>query len=217
MMTNENAICHFEIFVEEESMEAFLQEVLDRIFDDGCTFEIRRFQGKPDLLKNLPNRLRGYAKWIPLGYRIVVIVDRDRDDCRTLKNEIEDIISESGLVSRSRSSGADWQVVSRIAIEELEAWYFGDWEATRCAYPRVPDTIPQRAGYRDPDSIKGGTKEAFKRILQRHRYFITGLRQVEIARRIGERIDPSRNVSRSFHMFYNAIVEGQRGKSGSAP
>jgi hypothetical protein len=25
-------------------------------------------------------------------------------------------------------------VVNRLAIEELEAWYFGDWEAVRAAY-----------------------------------------------------------------------------------
>ena len=32
-----------------------------------------------------------------------------------------------------------WQVVNRIAIEELQAWHFGDWEAARQAnpYPRA--------------------------------------------------------------------------------
>ena len=216
MTTDDNALRHLEIFVEEESMEAFLNAVLPKTVE-GCTFEIHRFQGKPDLLKSLPSRLRGYSKWMPPGYRIVVIVDRDQDDCHTLKSEIESIISESGLVSRSRSTGLDWQVVSRIAIEELEAWYFGDWEAVRGAYPRVPATITQQRGYRDPDSINNGTWEAFERILQRHRYFTTGLRKVEAARNIGERIDPARNLSRSFQTFYNAIIEGQRGNSGKQP
>jgi len=43
----------------------------------------------------------------------------------------------------------------------------------------VSPTIPNHAGYRDPDAIRGGTWEAFERILKRHDYFKTGLRKVE--------------------------------------
>lgn len=49
---------------------------------------------------------------------------------------------ELGL--RTGAGGAPWQLVNRIAIEELEAWYFGDWEAVRTAYPRIPSTIPNQ-------------------------------------------------------------------------
>ena len=106
MTTNDNALRHLEIFVEEESMEAFLNLVLPKTVEG--TFEIRRFEGKPDLLKSLPSRLRGYSKWMPPGYRIVVIVDRDQDDCHTLKSEIESIISESGLVLSRVLSQQAW-------------------------------------------------------------------------------------------------------------
>lgn len=37
------------------------------------------------LLARLPERLRGYASWLPDTWRIVVIVDRDDADCTTLK------------------------------------------------------------------------------------------------------------------------------------
>ena len=69
------------------------------------------------------------------------------------------------------------QLVNRVVIEELEAWYFGDWEAVRSAYPRVSPTVPNQSRYRNPDSVQGGTWEAFERILKGHGYFRTGLTQ----------------------------------------
>ena len=159
-------------------MEEFLQTLLARMLVGESTFAIHSFQGKNNLLKKLPNRLRGYSKWIPENYRIVVVLDRDDDDCRALKNQLETIATKSGLITRSRASGHPWQVVNRIAIEELEAWYFGDWEAVCKAFPRVPPTIPKRAPYRNPDSIQGGTWESFERVMKRYDYFKEGLRKV---------------------------------------
>ena len=204
MADDQATLCHFELLVEEPSMEAFLQEVLDRTVT-GCTFNIHTFQGRPDLINKLQNRLYGY-KWITPGYRIVILVDRDSDDCHDLKHQLEDIADRARLISRSE--GCNWQIVNRIVIEELEAWYFGDWQAVCCAYPNVPGTVPNQARYRNPDAISGGTWETFERILQTHGYFQTGLRKVEAARAISAHIDPSRNRSRSFLTFYNAIIEG---------
>lgn len=50
-----------------------------------------------------------------------------------------------------------FQVLNRLAIEELEAWFFGDVAALHSAYPRVPSTLGRRSRYRDPDAIRGGT------------------------------------------------------------
>jgi len=59
-------------------------------------------------------------------------------------------------VSINRSGTAlFWQVVNRIAIEELEAWYFGNWPAVVATYPNVPENIPGKAPYRNPDAIAG--------------------------------------------------------------
>ena len=188
-------------------MEAFLQTVLTNILPAGPTFSIHSFRGKGDLLRRLRDRLRGYAKWMPENYRIVIVVDRDNDNCRTLKAQLETMAADSGLISRSRAGGGPWQVVNRIAIEELEAWYFGDWEAVRCAYPRVAPTVPSRASYRDPDAIKGGTWEAFERILNKGGYFRNGLRKVEAARAIAPHIDPERSHSRSFARFRDVLID----------
>ena len=198
---------HLEFLVEEPSMEAFLSVLLPRLLPEHCTFLIHTFQGKPDLLGKLEARLKGYAHW-PSSYgRVVVVVDCDDEDCRDLKRRLEDAASAARLGTRSSSGKKPWQVVNRIAIEELEAWYFGDWEAVRCAYPRVAPTVPSRASYRDPDAIKGGTWEAFERILNKGGYFRNGLRKVEAARAIAPHIDPERSHSRSFARFRDVLID----------
>lgn len=198
---------HLEVLVEEPSMEAFLRALLPRLLPVERSFEVHPFQGKADLLSKLQNRLRGYAEWLPHDWRIVVVVDRDDDDCKKLKRRLEQIASDSGLTTRSRARGRRWQLVNRIAIEELEAWYFGDWEAVRSAFPRVPANIPRQAGYRNADAIRGGTWEAFERIVQRHGYFKAGLPKVETARMLGRLLDPARCNSMSFIRFRAAISE----------
>ena len=172
-----------------------------------CDFEIHPFQGKLDLLGNLGNRLRGYAQWLPDDWRILVIVDRDDDDCRQLKQRLEDVASGANLRTRSQAGGRPWQLVNRVVIEELEAWYFGNWEAVRSAYPRVSPTVPNQSRYRNPDSVQGGTWEAFERILKGRGYFRTGLRKMEAARTVAAYIDPARNRSHSFTKFRDALVE----------
>lgn len=37
------------------------------------------------------------------------------------------------------------------------------------AYPKVKANIPSQAKYRSPDAIKGGTWEAFERVMKRER------------------------------------------------
>lgn len=188
-------------------MEAFLRALLPRLLPADRAFEVHAFQGKTDLLGKLEARLRGYAAWLPADWRVVVVVDRDDDDCRELKQRLEKLAHRAGLRSRSRAGAKPWQLVNRIAIEELEAWYFGDWDAVRATYPRVASNIPQRQGLRDPDAIAGGTWEAFERIMQRHGYFKGGLAKIEAARAIGAHVDPARSRSGSFLAFHQALVE----------
>ncbi len=92
----------------------------------------------------------------------------------------------------------------RIAIEELEAWFFGDVDALREAYPQVPRNLGRRAQFRDPDAITGGTAEALERVLKQAGYYRSGMPKVEVARRVAEHMDPGQNRSRSFQ----ALVDG---------
>ena len=199
------SVTHVEFLVEEPSMEVLLRGLLPRLLG-GVHFAIRTFQCKADLLQRLPCRLRGYA-WFSEDHRIVVVVDRDDDDCRRLKQKLEQHAAQAPLPTRTHPRRGRYTVVNRLAIEELEAWYFGDWEAVRAAYPRVPETVPRRAGYRNPDAIAGGTWEAFERVLQRSGCLQGGLRKVEAARSIAPYLDPARNTSRSFQVFRDALLD----------
>ena len=198
---------HFEILVEERSMEAFLAELLPRLLGDQISFAIHAHQGKADLINKLNGRLRGYANWVPATARIFVVVDLDDDDCKALKHQMEQAATTAGLSTRSSSDNTCWRVVNRLAIEELEAWFFGEWTGVRKAYPRVPENVPRRAAYREPDQIHGGTWEALERVLKKAGYFSGGLRKLEAARAIGQYLDPALSISPSFITFRDALLE----------
>lgn len=194
------------VFVEEYSMEAALEHLLPKLLGD-IEFQIIHFQCKDDLLKKAPARLQGYASWLPHTWRILVLVDRDDDDCAKLKARLENMAAAVGLLTKTAAdNGQRFQVVNRIAIEELEAWFFGDWRAMQRAYPRVPATVPQKVGFRDPDAIAGGTWEALERVLKKAGYFSTGLRKLELARAVAIHMEPERNDSRSFQAFAGAVA-----------
>jgi hypothetical protein len=187
-------------------MEACLRGLLPKLIPGGMTFEVYPSLSKQNLLKNLPARLHGYSKWLPQDWRIIVIVDRDDDDCHELKQKMEETACKAGLRTRV-SDPSSWQVVNRLAIEELESWFFGDMDAVRSTYPRVSKTIEYKAPFRDPDAIRGGTREAFERVLQKAGYFREGLPKIRVAREIGQQLDPNRNRSHSFEVFRDVVLE----------
>ena len=197
---------HFEFFVEEVSTEAALLNLIPKILEVEHTFAIHPFQGKPDLLANLPARLRAYRTWLPKDWRIVVLIDEDREDCKTLKEQLEKAAKQAGLVTRTSKKGqSPFQVLNRLAIEELEAWFFGDVLAVKAAYTRVLATLSKKAKYRDPDSIVGGTWEALERELKKAGYYPTGMPKIEVSRNVSHYMDVERNRSHSFQIFVNGL------------
>ncbi len=200
---------HIEVLVEEPSMEQALHLLLPKILSQDISFSIYPHQCKHELLQRLPERLRGYATWLPGDWRILVVIDRDDDDCIALKTGLENFTRQAGLLSRSQARNQPYSIVNRLAIEELEAWFFGDWEAVRKAYPKAPRQIPLQAKYRDPDAILGGTWEAFERVLQKVGYFKGGLRKIEAARAVAQHMNPGCNRSGSFQTLRNVLLEMQ--------
>ena len=195
---------YLEFLLEEPSMEAFLQEWLPRQFP-ALGFACHAFQGKQALLRKLESRLRGYRRWLPDHHRLVVIVDQDNDDCKALKRRLEAMCQSAGL--STRSTQGSWQVATCIAIEELEAWYFGDWQAVQAAYPQAAPNVPRQARFRNPDQIRGGTWEAFQTVMNQRGYFPGGLRKMQAAQAIGAHIDPARTTSPSFRHLAQALSD----------
>lgn len=202
---------HLEVLVEELSMERTLSSLLPRLFP-GLSFAVRTFSGKYDLLRKLPQRLRGYSSWLPgTNVVILVVVDRDADDCLDLKRHLDRMAIEAGLPLASSRSASEGRIINRIAVEELEAWFFGDNAAICAAYPRVSSTLSSQRRYRDPDAIGGGTWEAFEQVLQQAGYYKGGLPKVSAASEMARHLDPDRNMSVSFMHFRRGLkilVEG---------
>jgi Domain of unknown function (DUF4276) len=197
---------HIEFLLEEASAEIVLNEIVPKIVGKDVTFSPRNFSGKQNLLKKLPDRLKGYKTRLKYeqDLKIVVLIDEDREDCTKLKQRLENIAKDAGLLTRSISD--NFQILNRIAVEELEAWFFGDVEAIRKAYPRVPESLSQNRNYRKPDEIKGGTCEALERVLSSKGYFTKGyMPKTEVARNIAPHLHPENNISKSFQVFKDGL------------
>lgn len=197
---------HIECLIEEPSAEAALENLAPRLLGEGTTFRFHVFQGKSDLLAKLPARLRGYRAWLPADWRIVVLVDADSADCRVLKARLDDAAQAAGLITPATvRPGQRVQVLNRIAIEELEAWFFGDVAALRQVCPRISSNLHHQARYRDPDAIPGGTWETLERLLVRLGYLKGGLPKISFARDVSQHMDPDQNRSHSFQVFVSGI------------
>ncbi len=197
---------HIEFLIEEASAEIVLNEIIPRIVGGETTFKIHDFRGKGNLIKNLLNRMRGYSNIIKHqeGLRIVILIDKDSQNCQELKQKLEEIAAQAGLTTPSTSN--NFQVLNRIVVEELEAWFFGDINALREAYPKVPESLSKRRSYRIPDEIKGGTWEALERILSSAGYYEKGfMPKTEVARNIAPFMNPELNSSKSFQVFRDGL------------
>ena len=194
-----------EFLLEEPSAEAALQELAPKLMP-GAELRFHNFQGKTNLLKNLEARLRGFARWNNPDLRVVVLVDRDDDDCLELKGILETAAARAGLVTKTQAQEGVFTVLNRIAVEEVEAWFFGDVPAMKAAYSRLPASLGSKAKYRFPDGIVGGTWEALEAVLMRHGYHRGGLAKVQAAREIAPHMDPARNLSQSFQVFVAGLL-----------
>ncbi|MBM4059876.1 MAG: DUF4276 family protein [Planctomycetes bacterium] len=185
-------------------MEAALRQLVPAIRSD-LSFDIHPYQGKDDLLERLPRVLKGYAAWLPANSRVVVVVDRDDDDCVALKRSIDAMARRAGLAPKVRG-GSRFQVMTRIAVEELEAWLLGDIAALVAAYPGVPQTLGSKRRFRHVDEIAGGTWEALEQVLQQAGYFAEGMPKIHVAREVAMRMEPARNRSPSFRTFRDGLM-----------
>ncbi|NJP67161.1 DUF4276 family protein [Streptomyces spiramenti] len=192
--------------MEEQSAKHALHPLLSGLADEaGATVALHAFRGKPDLLKKLPQRLSGYAATRKRGDdpRVAVLVDQD-DDCGELKRRLDDHARAAGLVPRrDAAAGRPFNVLNRVAIRELEAWCFGDWEAVRLGSPKVAQQ-PPRTYRTNPDAAVGKCSDAFERVLA-----AGGIRVAAKplwAERVGPHLDGARNSSTSFQAFVTGVA-----------
>jgi hypothetical protein len=143
---------HFEILIEDQSGKKALEVMTPKIVGDNHTIKIHPYKGigriprnmkdtgnagKRMLLENLPKLLKGYGKTFasyPADYPVVVILVCDLDDkcLKAFRQELFDILNQCNPKPETRFC---------FAIEEGEAWFLGDLNAVRTAYPRAKNNV----------------------------------------------------------------------------
>ena len=60
---------HIDVMVEEPSAKAAMNNLLPRLLAGRATFKVVDFQGKQEMLRKIPDRLKGYAqRFVPFGF-----------------------------------------------------------------------------------------------------------------------------------------------------
>lgn len=196
-----------EILVEEQSAEEALRHLLPRVLGVRARPKVINLGSKHKLLRVLPDRMAAYASRISAGesLRIVVLVDRDADDCEALKGQLERVAAQAGLRTKTVGSAAKkpFVVLNRIVIEELESWFIGDPPALRRAFTGLPKIAADKGIFRNPDN--GGSWESLHRFLKKHGIYKNSFPKIDAARRIAPHMNLEQNRSRSFQVFVNGM------------
>ncbi len=173
-------------FLEEPSAEQMLKGVLPKILPQTIIPRFVVFEGKQDLEKHLPMRLRA---WQNPDALFVVMRDQDSGDCTAIKR---------GLVKKCTDSGKPDTLV-RIACRELESFYLGDLKSVSQAIgPTNIEKHQNKAKFRNPDTLASPSQELKK--------LAPSYQKVSGSRVIGPMLDLDNNKSTSF----NALINGVR-------
>ena len=171
--------------VEELSMKTLLELLLPRILSEGQLFLIIKHEGKSDLEKLIPRKLKG---WTNKKDRFIILRDQDKEDCIDLKRRLANMCEAAGRP----------ETVVRIVCFELESWYLADIEALSLAFEKPEIANNQnRSGYRAPDSHS----QPSKRILK----LVPDFEKVGGARAIAPYLDVENVRSPSFKNFVRAV------------
>lgn len=171
--------------LEEPSMKYLLLELLPRLLPPDVEFQIIPHNGKRDLEKSIPRKLRGWNE--PGDIRFVILHDQDNKNCIELKQSLMNLCKVT-----------DRPVVVRIACQELESWYFGDIGALEKAYGKNKlKNLSKQKKYRIPDNIPSPKEELYK-LIPEHQ-------QIEGAKRIAPYMDIENNTSVSFQFFVSGV------------
>lgn len=173
--------------VEELSAKDLLEAILPKLIDtDAWIIKVIPFEGKQDLERRMGRLLRA---WRNPQARFLVLRDQDSGNCGDVK---------AGLVARCAEAGKPDAIV-RVACRTLEAWIVGDLRefGEEFSVPTASST-QGRAKYRNPDLLGDPVEEL--------RSFVRAYQKRDGARRMGPRLDPSRNVSRSFQVFCQGVA-----------
>lgn len=174
------------VFTEEMSAKVMLESFLPRLLPQEIHIQCIDFEGKQDLEKQLPIKLKG---WRTPDTAFVILRDQDSSNCHDVKR---------GL--RAICNGANKpEVLICIACHELESWYFGDLAAVEMGLKIDGlSALQAKAKYRIPDAIIRPSNEL--RNVTKNRY-----QKVGGSRVIGKHLSLDNTRSVSFRNFVNGV------------
>jgi Domain of unknown function (DUF4276) len=208
---------HLEIHTEDSSTKELLEILLPKIIGsngDVNSWRLHPYKGigrlpknldaradptKRLLLDQLPSILKAYGKTPKTGC-VVVVVDVDSRDFNSFLAELKTVLSACNPAP---------ETLFCIAVEETEAWYFGDKDAILSAYPKarkaeinkyVQDSICG-TWERLADVLIAGGSTSVKNNSSPH----AGDLKHEWAKKIGPYMDPEINESPSFQKLRDGL------------
>jgi len=133
---------HFEFLTEDQSSAKAMGILIPKLLENEITYRIHQYKGigripkglrpksaagKRILLDQLPRILRGYGNTSYCDV-VIVICDLDDKDKEGFLAELQNVLDSCGGIPKT---------LICLAIEEFEAWYLGDLNAIRKAYPKA--------------------------------------------------------------------------------
>lgn len=206
---------HLEVLVEDASGKIALETLVPKVLgSQGAphTWRIhaykgigripRNLQGKADpgkrmLLDQLPRLLAGYAK-TPGINAVMVVLDSDSRPCADFLTEL-----------RTIAALGHPNTLFRLAIEEMEAWYFGDRDALKKAYPyaktKVLNTYVQDSVCGTWELLADAAYPGGSAAIKKQGWPLSGQMKCEWAGRVPPHMDVETNQSPSFGKFVQGL------------
>lgn len=171
--------------LEELSMKEFLDGLLPRILPEHVRYTLVVHEGKTDLEKSLPRKLRAWR--IPNSH-FIVVRDQDAGDCHVIKARLQRICETAG-----RSD-----TLVRIACRELEAWFLADLAAVGATFQQKGlSALQDKEKFRQPDLLGSPSRELAA--------LVPSYGKVAGSRGLGPALDIDNTRSPSFKHFINGV------------
>lgn len=175
----------FVFLLEERSMKVFLESLLSRILKSNIKITLIPHEGKTDLQKSIPRKLRA---WQNPEARFVILHDQDSHDCKKLKQKLQKICAESGKPN----------TLIRIVCRELESWFLGDLRAVEKGMNLSGLASQQtKKKFRNPDRLNNAAEELCK--------IVPSYSKMSGASAITPYMNIGKNCSKSFQVFVEGI------------
>lgn len=170
--------------VEEASMKVMLDNFLPKILPDNLTFLCIPHEGKQDLEKSIPRKLKAWGT----NTKFIILRDQDSGDCLQVKNTLRQLCQQAGRED----------VLIRIVCCELESWFLGDLKAVGKAFGKEKlSRLQNNKKYRNPDQLNCAKQELRKLVAE--------YQPISGSRKIAQYLDLNNNTSQSFKVFIQGL------------